>query len=100
MKTKSIVATATVAIISLSAYLYSQEASAVAVNPPVVCPKGYYSRDIRVPGQRLESHPKEGVGPVVIDNDNKDDIRYVVVAACVRPLSGAEWEEYWNISIR
>lgn len=100
MNIKYVAALAAGCIFSVSSYTYLQEAYAETDNPSITCQTGYYPRDIRVPGQRLESHPKEGVGPVVIDNDDKDDIRYVVVAVCVRPLNSAEWGEYWDASVR
>lgn len=58
----------------------------------VECPRGYVERDVRAYGQRLESDPRPALNPVLVQNDweDPDDHRFVVLRACVRPLSNDE----------
>ena len=62
----------------------------------ITCPKGFFPREVRVPGQRLESDPRPSLNPVVIQNNEPGDIRYVVALTCVRPWNNAEQQEYWK----
>lgn len=64
----------------------------------ITCPKGFFPREVRVPGQRLESsaNPDGSSDKVVIQNNEPGDIRYVVALTCVRPWNNAEQQEYWK----
>ena len=59
------------------------------------CGRGWYPREVRIGGQRLESDPR-WLSPVVIqnvrpgDNSGRVDGRYVVARVCVRPVTDAE----------
>lgn len=81
-------------------------ASAVAQAPQQVgpCPPGYRPYDVRVYGQRLEEpNPRPGADhsqPTLVQNnweyDTADDPRFVVITACVRPLTDAENKEIFR----
>lgn len=81
-------------------------ASATASPPhiqPQPCQSGYFRADIRAYGQRLELgiDPKTHLSNVitVTQNDmdaNPPDRRYVVLSACLRPLTNAENQALFN----
>ena len=59
---------------------------------------GHAARDVRIYGQRLESDPRPGVSPVVVQNNWEDagDKRFVVARQCVRPLTNSEYQELFR----